>query len=519
MPLTSDSPRSITASKTLSVALSGGNVSGNWVIQALQYLSPLPIEAIYPRPDTETSANALHRKAHTGVTYRIPVGVRAGCWPYKYEIISGPAGATIGSEMTRTIDSATGMILHEPGNEYGYITWNAPTDGESFSFLVRVTDQLGAAVDLAWDGVVDNASFVFVDSVSGNDANAGTQAAPLETFANGLWKNDDADSTYGGKIAVMSGVMDVNSGTLPSSPILNTSVKPIAFIGDATLNCSQGHFRTSGALTDFAISGMSVDGSRSDLSNNRLFNLTDRAQRFVAFECLSDNVTAGTVENDNPGIFCFMGVGSSKHEHTFITGCEAGPACASQLVVTFDTDHLLIERNSGDNLNITASNGGNFIHVKDDSSHATVRANSVSGFILTSGIGLPNQNTLAPRITDQEICYNTVVFSSSSNVAGAISWNGQAGAGALNTHDYRNSVVSTSRAYRVLSGYEGDVPVSFMASVISQETITGAQPAINGEAPPSVELTSSDFDAVGSLIGSARTAYLGTQGAEIAGDS
>ena len=509
---------------SLSVAGVAGNasVSGSWVIQAHNYLSPLPIQAIYPRPDAETSSNALHRKAHTGLTYRIPIGVRAGCWPYKYEIIAGPSGATIGSEMTRTTDSATGMILHEPGAEYGFITWDAPTDGETFSFLVRVTDQLGVSVDIAWSGAVDNASYVFIDSTSGDDNNAGTQAAPLETFANGLWKNDDSDDTYGGKIAVFTGTADINAGTTPSSPALSSTTKPAAFIAGpsgAIFNCSNGHFRTLGSLNDFVIGGITIDGSRTDLPNNRIFNLTDRTQRFTAFGCTLDNITSGTSGNDNPGIFCLMGVGSNKHEYNFITSNTMGESCTVQLATSFDSEKLLWERNTGVDIDVTASNGSHFLLVKDDSSYVTVRANVISGTMNTKAIGFPNQNTLTPRITDQECCYNRIVYAGNQSVDSAISWNGQAGRSAVNTHDYRNSVVSTSRAFKDLSGYEGDEPVNYMASVYYEATEGHTLVAVDSEAAASVELSLASFNSLAQLTGSARTTHLGALGAEIAGDA
>jgi hypothetical protein len=514
----------VAAAVSLSVAGVVGNasVSGPWVIQAHDYLSPLPIQTIYPRPDAETSANALHRKAHTGLTYRIPIGVRAGCWPYKYEIITGPSGATIGSEMTRTTDSATDMILHEPGAEYGFITWDAPTDGETFSFLVRVTDQLGVSVDIAWSGAVDNASYVFIDSTSGDDTNAGTQAAPLGTFANGLWKNDDSDNTYGGKIAVFTGTADINAGTIPSSPALSSTTKPAAFIAGpsgAIFNCSNGHFRTSGSLNDFVIGGITIDGSRTDLSNNRIFNLTNRTQRFTAFECTVDNITSGTSENDNPGIFCLMGVGSNKHEYNFITSNTMGESCTVQLATSFDSEKLLWERNKGSDINVTALNGGHFFEVKDDSSYVTVRGNVITGTAIGNAIRIYNQNTLTPRISDQESCYNRVVYVRAEVGGIAMYWNGWGGRSANSTHDYRNSVVSAGRAFRELSGNEGDESVNFMASVYYAAGSEVTLLASNPDAPASVELSSQAFNSVAKLIGSARTTHLGELGAEIAGAS
>ena len=168
---------------------------------------------------------------------------------------------------------------------------------------------------------------------------------------------------------------------------------------------------------------------------------------------------------------------------------------------------------------MTASNGNNFLFVKDDSSYATVRSNVISGTMNGNAIGILNQNTLTPRITDQECCYNRIAYTGDQNVDSAIGWNGWAGRSGVNTHDYRNSVVSTSRAFRELSGYEGDEPVNYMASVYYEATEGHTLVAVDSEAAASVELSLASFDSVAKLIGSARATHLGKLGAEIAGDA
>jgi hypothetical protein len=520
---TSSSPKSIAASRTLQVVKAAGAI-GNWVFQALGFLSPLTMAAVYPRPDAETRATSRHRKAHTGMVYRLPIGVRAGCWPYRYQIISGPSGAVIGEELTRSVDSLTGKALHTIGEDYGVITWDSSgaTDGDAFSFTVRVTDQLGVSVDLVWSGQVDNAAFVFANSATGNDSNAGTQAAPLQTFANGLWKNSDADATYAGKIAVCSGTMDINVGTLDTSPILNHLVKPVAFIGSGacTFNTSRGHFRTNSAVNDPFFQGIDFNGSRTDLANNRIFSFSNTVSRSAFFECTWDNITAGTIDNDNPCCIGFMGV-VPAHNDIFISKCGIGDTCASQLVTSFNSDRALWERNYGLNINITAGNGGHALYAKDDTSDITIRANTFAGYAVTSVIGLANQTDLSALIYRQECCYNTVVFQDGSNLSGAISWNGASNTpDGQDTHDYRNSVVSTtSKGWRILRSstfpYDprGFGSVWYSAEIAGNTSFVKTDP----DAPAGVALAVTDFDASGKLVSSARTTHLGILGAELAG--
>jgi hypothetical protein len=519
---TSNSPEIIALSRTLQAVRAAAAV-GNWVFQALGFLSPLPLTAVYPRPDAETRTTSRHRKAHTGMIYRLPIGVRAGLWPYRYQIISGPAGAVIGEELTRSVDSLTGKTLHTIGEDYGVITWDSSsaTDGDPFSFTVRVTDQIGVSTDLVWSGQVDNAAFVFVDSVSGSDANAGTQAAPLQTFANGLWKNNDSDATYAGKIAVCSGTMNINAGTLDTNPVLDHLVKPVAFIGNGacTFNTSRGHFRTNSALDDPFFMGVNINGSRTDLADNRLFFFTNTISRPAFFECTFDNITAGTVRTDNPGCIVFYGA-TPAHNDIFISKCGIGDTCASQLVSTFNSEKALWERNYGLNLNITADNGGWALYAKDDTSDITIRANTFVGYAKTAVIGFGNQTDPSALIYRQECCYNTVVFNHPLDEPAAISWNGASTTpDGQDTHDYRNSIVSSQNAYRVLRSDTFAYDPRGFGSVWFAARSAGNSMFVKTDAaaPSGVALAATDFNASGKLIGSARTNHLGVSGAELAG--
>src|SRR6187431_3374183 len=72
----------------------------------------LPLRLIYPRPDVETPVYALHRKASANWTYKTRICIQGGEAPFKYELISGPASATIAGEMNRTPDPVTGLVSH-----------------------------------------------------------------------------------------------------------------------------------------------------------------------------------------------------------------------------------------------------------------------------------------------------------------------------------------------------------------------------------------------------------------------
>lgn len=59
-------------------------------------LAKMPMHIVYPRADSETGAFVRHKFAHPNLRYEIPIGVQGGAWPFKYELLQAPNGATIG---------------------------------------------------------------------------------------------------------------------------------------------------------------------------------------------------------------------------------------------------------------------------------------------------------------------------------------------------------------------------------------------------------------------------------------
>lgn len=165
----------------------------NWQLSAGNYVDRvIDPELIFPRPDSETPVWAKHRRHHPNVPYRIPIGVSFGSWPFYFEAISVPSGATVGSFLTPTGDS---LIV---GDDYGVVEWANPTAG-NHSFHIRVHFQDGyAPLDVQWTLEVTTVGTIFVDAVSGNDTTGdGTIANPFQT-AQGWYEDDHTLKTYSG---------------------------------------------------------------------------------------------------------------------------------------------------------------------------------------------------------------------------------------------------------------------------------------------------------------------------------
>lgn len=511
-------------SNTVTVT-TNASVAGDWVVYpgaANDWRSPIPdMVAVCPRPDAETQSIEYHRNYHGSLDYDVLIDVMFGRWPYRYEIIEGPAGATIGNEMTRSIDVATGKVLHKPGPDYGRVKWTPNGATGVQNWTVRVTDQKGSTMDVVWTSARNDAAYIEVDSVNGSDANTGAVGDPLKTFAAGVWKNDDEDTTYAGKIVVFTGPFDINAGgTLPTSPALDADKKPIAYVatGSTTFNQNEGHWRvnSAGNLNGFLFKGINFTGSRTDLGNNRIFNLGAKTSRFSVHDSSFDNVDVGSSGADNPACIFFGDDDSNPHEYISIVRNQVKSLCKVQLAVPFHSQYSSYQLNSCDEANIPESNGNHLINIKDDSSYVCVRANTFVGSCAGSPILFQNQNTAAEAITTQECSYNRLVYTGNQSVDQAIGWNLKTGISANNMHDFANTAVSTdSYAYMFSSIESGTVP-TFTGCL----TVGGVQFTSFTEGTPApVELLESDFDSQGNLTGSARTTYLGALGSEIAGES
>ena len=483
-----------------------------------------------PRPDVETDTNgalAYYRHNHSQMDYKVRICVKGMSWPFKYELVTAPAGATIGSELTRTLDPATGLTVHTWNDDYAIVKWLNPTAG-THTFTVRVTDQEGLTEEVTWTTTQDDSKFVFVDSVNGNDTNSGAIASPLATVHTGVWKLDDNDTTFVGRQLVFrAGTYPIYATAPNTSPVMDNTKKPItwrAFDGEvATMDTTQGHFRdTNGTgLYDISFIGLRLSGSRSDLNNNRMFNLLRPVHRGLFWGMSFANTTVGNVGTDNPCSIGFYDNNATPHLDLAVVDCTLESTAKTQLHVTFSTRYFLSENNVIDNPNLPLSNGAAAINLKDDTSEATVRHNRVTGTYVLAGLIVPNQNSVgAGRISNQEVCYNTVVVTMTGDGGVALHVNQAASTpNAENLNIYRNTVVSTVGAALGFYSYPDSDPAIVGANLLCQDATTS-----NGTRgvhyyefnPMNVMLDAIDFDVMGKLTGTARTTHLGTMGAEVA---
>lgn len=504
------------------------SVSGDWVVfSSNPEYAPLAGHEIYPRPDTETSANAYHRKMHTSRVFRVPCLLQGGGWPVKYEIISAPTGTTIGSELTRSIDSATGKILHERGETYSIVEYDPSGDSQNtvHSFHIRATDQQGNTFNWQWDSEVDNDAFRFCNSSTGNDAGTGTEGDPLQTFNAGVWKNDDNDATYQDKIIVFEGSFAISPATTDSTANL-AGPKPIAFVSGpsgATFDMNNGHFPCTSGRDDFSCIGIDFDGSRSDRANNRIFGFVGPMNRFIAWGNSFDNTNPGTNGGDNPSHIFFGGQNATpenSHNNCVVFDCSLGPNAGMSLVQTFSTNFFLVEKVRGDDLSMGASNGAHLVQIKSSNRNVTVRDSYGKSSTAIDVFAISNAASQQYSSEEVELCFCTSIRTDSGSSIPSVIWNDGSNYDKHPTiaADYRNTVITESSwAWKFFDVANGIVKLSAAAYVGGIPSF--ARNYENVGSVSSVQLTLPDFDASGKLTGAARSTHLGSLGAEIASET
>lgn len=162
-------------------------------------------ELVFPRPDSETPAWAKHRRHYPGKRFEIPLGISFGSWPFYFEAITMPAGATVGAFLTPSSDK---LIV---GDDYGVVRWDNPTAG-THEWHIRVHFQDGwEPLDVQWTTEVTTTGTIFVDEShpDASDSNPGTEALPMLTL-DGWFKADFNDRTFSQyQVCYKAGTYDV----------------------------------------------------------------------------------------------------------------------------------------------------------------------------------------------------------------------------------------------------------------------------------------------------------------------
>lgn len=432
-----------TADLTGLVRRSNGKYSSisQWPIRA-QYRMPaakMAMRLISPRPDVETQAHARQKWAHPNMPYEVCVAVQGGNWPFKYEFISAPSGATIGAYYNK---DKKGLI-----NEYGNVRWTPTASSGTHTFNVRITDSSGTTIDVTWTVTIDATKFIFIqDGYAGTKV--GTIDQPLESFAD-WYQNDVNDATYLGKIVVFrqgTYALVGNTDNSNSNVFFNNTTKSGQLIGwpdeIATIDCSNGKFLTNTTMPDIYISHLRFINARNDIPNAHYFWLTNKCDRSTFFKNHFDGMSYGTVGDDNAGPIFYADLTTGSHHQYAAIRDNLFEGIISNVGNghywdAYQMDYLIAEGN------VSKDSHTNYGHwAKCTSSFICIRNNDVFDNCQGAGtvIGMGIASDVVPN--NHEVCWNTFVVPVNQNapifeVAMSTGYQNQH----YNTWIYRNTFV------------------------------------------------------------------------------
>ncbi len=306
-----------------SLSSSGGS---GWQLPVGNYVTRvIDPELIFPRPDSETAAWAKHRRHHPNVPYRIPIGVSFGSWPFFFEVISAPSGATVGGWLTESGDK---LIV---GDDYGVVQWDNPVAG-NHSFHIRVHFQDGyTPLDVQWTLEVTTVGTIFIDPIGGNDSTGdGTIGNPFQTIES-WYESDHTLKTFTGyQVCYRAGthalsVDNTTQGITAGSVRMDSQNKPLvhyAYPSEAvTFDMDSAAFTLGFPNSepvgkdgsDAFFGGIIFDGYRagdnprqfavfSGAKGDRAYTAGQSGQRMTWFETTHQNMVVSETTTNNAGI-------------------------------------------------------------------------------------------------------------------------------------------------------------------------------------------------------------------------
>lgn len=373
----------------------------------------------------ESGSYAAWRLASTKHQNVKRVAWRGGSPPFRFSVFLD--GVLVQETVWVRTQSAVNPAMYDhsyPVSGYDHVFQPSISEnGTTLNYVYLVESQDGQALVINAPTQVDDSRFkYFAPSASGgNNANAGTFEAPLETFGYGYASVANANTFI---YCYKAGTYSVNNGT-PNNNAAFDSTHCKSHIGiesGVVFDVSTGHF--SGGTSDIYISNCTVTGGRASQSDVRQFDLSNPCARLHVHNVIGDHTVTGTVGNDNPACFMLWNVGPSWHTDIAFTDCRLTDASTSQFVVLFNCDGWLIENFTSTGANASSPNGAQHLHPKSGCKNGTIRHSSIVGQAANSGlVGVPSQDWNLCQNVDIHFC--RIINQKSGGSAVVSRWNGQ----------------------------------------------------------------------------------------------
>jgi hypothetical protein len=447
-------------SNKLDAKIYSGSRTG-WGLDAGHYQGYIDSVAVHPRPDSETSQYARHRINAVGQRYRIPVVVGHGAWPFRYELLTAPAGATIGQTLTLSGNSLVA------GADYGVVEWSNPTAG-THSFTVLVVDQNGVKTILTWTLVVSDSNWVYLDPAAGTNG-TGTLASPFNTIAslNGLTNKG---------VLIRAGSVDWQNKATGLQNMPKTYV-PYGNESVTHLQATSSIGNNGGDDLWFSGATFSIPSNRTDV--NQFFRI-EGMSRVVFFENTFNggnyNNTSGAASNSSVLMWANQGVAESSVDNAWYCVVKNNTfldVADRDLILAYSMRHAVVEGNTLTSCAAGSNGLGHGFYFKINSSNVTIRSNKTTGTTNTATPIRIDAYAGQFKMDYYDICYNNFYFSGSTYQYHALSFAHEFVSCGTHRYAYRNTIVSPNKAAAYCRGMaSGDIVTVDSNIFISNEANT-----------------------------------------------
>ncbi|MEL6301114.1 MAG: hypothetical protein AAFR07_05695 [Pseudomonadota bacterium] len=546
----------------------GGNppVPGSNVVLLDDYRSNSTQAPIltYPRPDSETATWAKHRMHHTRDAYEVPIGVMFGNGPFNYEKIAGPSALTVG----RFFPEETEVFAWERPGTCGLVRWEQSDlviGTHTITIRVYFQGTIGTVgcpapgyIDVTWTVTIRDDRTVYVDQ-SAPGGGDGSFSSPFQSIRDVLGPNL-SDTTYSGYQVCFRGgthamalTTSLNGGATGGNWVLNSDDKPMVYFGfdgetviadmtDTTISAGTGGGAGSHPSgSDFGWFNIITEGGPLDRNNPRLFfwrnlaagpetysGLSSGGSRWCFHKAHFRNFVNTTTSADNSAIFWCANQDPSRRHYGYISRVTFENCNGSGASVNFNgfyisnsvnvlEEHTKCINTQFGKASVVAKTGTKgMCHRYLDYSQAPAQRHAVyvAGSYDSSAGGpvevwyLKVNNASQSGNTNDTVAINggTDAFSSSDPGHFEIVY--------LRCNVSRSPNGNQSGGFRILSNWEARI---IDCIVCANNRFRNANNAVILEdSGPTFTVANDPFDSDMNLVNPARSAHLGTDGAEIA---
>jgi hypothetical protein len=425
-------------------------------------------------PASNAGIYAAHKWADTFADYKERMVWRGGEGPHRITALQQPEwaqlGNTTGIQIFNRVATSDPLIFEHQIPEFYAVVRGRPdlSDvGETFRFRYMIESQDGQILFIQWDCTVDNSGRIkYLDAVAGLDTNAGTFAAPFQTFPK-MWNLTNANQFV---FRLKDGVYNVSNGSGGNASF--ASNRPLSIRGCGTssstviLDLSTATF--AGAGSDICVTDLTVTNAPVR-PNPRQFDFGSRVEN-VHFSNIKWDTRIGTDNGDNPCGAFFPDVNPPSLRIS-IVDCELLPTSTASMVIYFGTDNVVEENCFSSGVIFPTTNGSLVSHTKGRNTNTTYRYVNYSADSNNGIIWVSNQNPEA--CANIEMQYFRLVNVGTGN-SEPIRFNGQVISGTRPSGMLiqRGSINGGNRAPLLFEAYVSGADVEYGGILWSSSTAT-----------------------------------------------